>query len=55
MVLPLRHDNLLSDATIPQPYYLIHWSKKAGVLYLTKNLFTLRRHNTTPAVMPLPY
>jgi hypothetical protein len=31
----LCHDNLLSDATIPQPHYLIHWSKKAGVLYLT--------------------
>jgi hypothetical protein len=29
----LCHDNLLSDATIPQAHYLIHWSKKPGVLY----------------------
>ncbi len=34
MVFPLCHDNLLSDATMPQPHYLIYWSKKAGVLYL---------------------
>jgi len=33
MVLPLCHDNLLSDATLPQPHYLIHWSRKPGVLY----------------------
>ena len=34
MMPTLCHDNLLSDATIPQPHYLIHWSKKAGVSYL---------------------
>lgn len=33
MVLPLCHDNLLSDATIPQPHSLIYWSKKPGLLY----------------------
>jgi hypothetical protein len=31
-VFPLCHDNLLSDATIPQLHYLIYWSRKAGVL-----------------------
>jgi len=33
MLPSLCHSSLLSDATIPQRYYLIHWSKKPGVLY----------------------
>ena len=32
MLPSLCHNSFLSDATIPQPNYLIHWSEKPGVL-----------------------
>lgn len=36
MLPSLCHSSLLSDATISQTYYLIHWSKKPGALYVTE-------------------
>ena len=33
MLPSLCHNNLLSDATIPQQHYLIYWSENPGVLY----------------------
>ena len=34
----LCHNSLLCDATVPQQYYLIHWSRKAGVLQSSRGL-----------------
>jgi len=34
MLPSLCHNSLLSDPTIPQQHYLIHWSEKPGVLYV---------------------